>query len=163
MAVGAGIVLCVLAGCDLAPRYEVPKTDVSGGFKEATPNPTGDARGWKVAEPSDSVLRGNWWSLYKDPELDELEERVAASNQTVAAAEANYRAAHALLAQAQSSLFPSLGLAPSAVRSRSSAALASGGGLLKRDLSRAEFDAPVRGRFRNRSPGLFHAAPGGLV
>jgi NodT family efflux transporter outer membrane factor (OMF) lipoprotein len=128
MAVGAGIVLCVLAGCDLAPRYEVPKTDVSGGFKEATPNPTGDARGWKVAEPSDSVLRGNWWSLYKDPELDELEERVAASNQTVAAAEANYRAAHALLAQAQSSLFPSLGLAPSAVRSRSSAALASGGG-----------------------------------
>ncbi len=116
-----------LAGCNLAPHYERPPTESSGTFKEAVANTPADAQGWKVAEPSDAVLRGNWWELYHDPELSALEERVSISNQTVAAAEANYRAAHALVSEAQSSLFPTLGLSPSVVRSRSSAATASGG------------------------------------
>ena len=51
-------------------------------FKEAPPD------GWKSAEPSDDVIRGPWWGVYNEPALDELEQRIDVSNQTVLAAEA---------------------------------------------------------------------------
>ena len=117
-----------LAGCNLAPHYEAPKTDASGGFKEAVPSTSGGAQGWKLAEPNDTVLRGNWWELYHDSQLNSLEERVAISNQTVIAAEANYRAARALVGEAQASLMPAVSAAPSVIRSRSSASGSSGNG-----------------------------------
>lgn len=117
----------LLAGCNLAPHYEAPKTDAPAGFKEAVPNTTGDSQGWKTAEPRDSIIRGNWWELYNDKQLNDLEERVAISNQTVAAAEANYRVARALAGEAQAGLFPTVSVDPSVIRSRSSAATSSGG------------------------------------
>ena len=117
-----------LAGCNLAPRYEPPKTDAAGAFKEAVPNTSVDSQGWKVADPNDSILRGNWWELYNDRQLNDLEERVAISNQTVIEAEANYRAARALVGEAQASLFPAVGLDPSVIRSRTSASGSSGSG-----------------------------------
>jgi outer membrane protein TolC len=123
-AFGAGL---ALAGCNLAPHYERPQTDSSGGFKEAVPNTTVYAQGWKLAEPNDAVLRGNWWELYHDRQLNDLEERVAISNQTIIAAEANYRVARAMVGEAQASLFPTLSVAPSVIRSRSSASGSSGG------------------------------------
>jgi NodT family efflux transporter outer membrane factor (OMF) lipoprotein len=116
-----------LAGCNLAPHYERPPTDSTGGFKEAVPNTSTDPQGWKLAEPNDSLLRGNWWELYHDTQLNELEERVAISNQTIAAAEANYRVARAMVGEAQASLFPTVSVAPSVIRSRSSASNSSGG------------------------------------
>ena len=66
--------------------------------------------------------------MYADPPLNELESRVAVSNQTVVAAEANYRSALALVREAQASLFPTLSLDPSVTRSRSSAAITAIGG-----------------------------------
>jgi NodT family efflux transporter outer membrane factor (OMF) lipoprotein len=116
-----------LAGCNFAPHYEAPKTDTSGGFKEAVPGAAPDAQGWKAAAPNDAVPRGKWWELYNDRQLNELEERVAISNQTVIAAEANYRVARALVGEAQSNLFPTVIAAPSVVRSRASASGGSGG------------------------------------
>ncbi len=63
-----------------------------------------------------------------DPKLDDLEERVAISNQNIVAAEANYRAAYALVLEAQSQLFPTFNLAPTVTREKTSAALAGIGG-----------------------------------
>jgi NodT family efflux transporter outer membrane factor (OMF) lipoprotein len=123
----AGGAALVLAGCDLAPRYEKPKTEDAGVFKEAVPNTTGEAQGWKIAEPNDGVPRGRWWELYHDTQLNDLEEKVAISNQTVAAAEANYRAARAMVAEARAGLLPTLNVAPSVIRSRSSASSANSG------------------------------------
>jgi NodT family efflux transporter outer membrane factor (OMF) lipoprotein len=113
----------------LAPHYEPPKSQKSAGYKEAVPGGDGAAQGWKIAEPQDAAIRNNWWEVYQDPKLNELEERVVISNQTIAAAEANYRAAHALVLEAQAALFPTLSLVPSATREKSSAALAGLGGL----------------------------------
>lgn len=110
-----------LAGCNFAPHYGAPKAETPAAFKEAVPDASVPAQGWKLAEPNDDVLRGNWWELYRDPQLNELEERVAISNQTVVAAEANYRAAHALVEEAQAGLFPTISVDPSIIRSRSSA------------------------------------------
>jgi NodT family efflux transporter outer membrane factor (OMF) lipoprotein len=116
-----------LAGCNLAPHYEPPKTDVSAGFKEAVPNTSLNPQGWKLAEPNDSLVRGYWWELYQDKQLNDLEERVVISNQTVAAAEANYRVARAMVGEARANLFPTVSAAPSVIRSRSSASGSSGG------------------------------------
>jgi hypothetical protein len=86
------------------------------------------AQGWKIAEPRDAAIRSNWWEMYKDPQLNDLEARVAISNQTIVAAEASYRAAYALVQEAQAQLFPTLSLDPSVTRAKSSAALTEIGG-----------------------------------
>lgn len=117
-----------LAACNLAPPYAAPQAPTATAFKEAAPSGAPGAvneadQGWKRADPKDAELGTQWWSVYQDPQLDELEQRVAVSNQTVAAAEANYRAARALVSEAEASLYPTLSLAPSIVRSRSSASV----------------------------------------
>jgi NodT family efflux transporter outer membrane factor (OMF) lipoprotein len=117
-----GAAFLLVSGCNFAPRYDPPKVDTTPAFKEAA---TGDAesQGWKVAAPQDAAMRGQWWEAYQDPDLDELESRVAISNQTIVAAEASYRAAHALVLEAQAQLYPTLSLEPSVTRSKSSAAV----------------------------------------
>jgi len=122
-----GAVLLV-AGCNFAPRYEPPKSAPTATYKEAVPG-NAPAQGWRPAEPRDAEIRNAWWEVYQDSELDDLESRVAISNQTVAGAEANYRAARALVQKAEAAYFPILSLDPSVVRSRASAAevLAGGG------------------------------------
>jgi len=117
----------LLGACDLAPRYREPQAQMPGSFKEALPNGA-ETQGWKLAEPRDGAPRGSWWEMYGDAQLDALEERVAISSQTVAAAEASYRSARALADEARAGLFPALNLGPSVIRSRTSAAVAGGGG-----------------------------------
>lgn len=120
IALTCGVV--TLAGCNLAPPYHRPTSPASTAFKETQ---TSDATpGWKSAEPRDSEIGGSWWELFHDDELNQLEEKVAASNQNVIAAEANFRASRALVEEAEASLFPTLSLGPSATRSRSSASVA---------------------------------------
>jgi NodT family efflux transporter outer membrane factor (OMF) lipoprotein len=119
LAAGGGFL--ILAGCNLAPRYDTPKTDMTAAFKEAVPGEQA-GQGWKIADPHDAAVRSNWWEEYQDPQLNDLESRVAISNQTIVAAEASYRAAHALVLEAQAQLYPTLSLDPSMTRARSSGA-----------------------------------------
>jgi NodT family efflux transporter outer membrane factor (OMF) lipoprotein len=120
----AALVALLLSGCNLAPHYATPATAPPASYKEAVPGGDASAQGWKLAEPRDAVLRNGWWRMYQDPQLNELESQVAISNQSIIAAAANYRAAHALVLEAQAQLFPTFTLAPSATREKSSAALA---------------------------------------
>ncbi len=115
--------LMVLAACNFAPHYDAPKAAMQPQFKEAAAG--GSNQGWKVAEPKDTEIPTDWWKVYGDSALDDLERRIAISNQTVAAAEANYRAAKALVAEAQAAFFPTLSLDPTVIRSRASLAIAS--------------------------------------
>ena len=115
--------LVLLSGCNFAPPYQRPQTPKPAAFKEAQ---TADADGnWKPAEPRDDQIGGNWWEMFNDPTLNDLESKVAAANQNVIAAEANFRASRALVDQAEAGLFPTLSFNPSATRSRSSAAVQS--------------------------------------
>jgi NodT family efflux transporter outer membrane factor (OMF) lipoprotein len=127
-AASAAAFVVVLAGCNFAPHYERPKSVQTDTFKEAVPGGDEASQGWKTAQPNDAAMRNNWWEVYQDPKLNELEERVAISNQTIVAAEANYRAAHALVLEAQAQLYPTLSLAPSVTREKTSAAVAGLGG-----------------------------------
>jgi NodT family efflux transporter outer membrane factor (OMF) lipoprotein len=65
-----------------------------------------EAAGWVPARPSDAADRSDWWTVFNDPTLNALEARVEVSNQTLAAAEAAYRQAHALVAEDRAALFP---------------------------------------------------------
>jgi NodT family efflux transporter outer membrane factor (OMF) lipoprotein len=118
--VGFGAILLV-AACNFAPHYESPKAAPATTFKEAVPG-SAALQGWKLADPKDAEIRSAWWEMYQDAELNDLESRVAISNQTVAAAEANYRVARAMVQQAEAALFPTLTLDPSITRSRPSEA-----------------------------------------
>ena len=89
-------------------------------FKELTPEQSKETDGWKTAEPKDDVIRGQWWEMFHEPELNAFESQVVVSNQTVAAALANFLAARAVVKQARSQYFPTVTASPSVTRSRQS-------------------------------------------
>ncbi len=126
--VSFGLLTALVAGCNFAPHYERPKSEGTDGYKEAAAAGEAAKQGWRSADPKDDALRSNWWEVFNDPKLNDLESRVVISNQSILAAEANYRAAYALVLQAQSQLFPTLSLVPSATREKQSSALAGIGG-----------------------------------
>ncbi len=90
-----------MAGCAVGPDYLRPQSAPSAEFKQAA--------GWKAAAPADTALRGDWWKLYGDAELDGLIERLNADNQNLASAEAKYRQARALVRGARAGFFPTVG------------------------------------------------------
>jgi len=109
----AGIALAgliALSGCNFAPPYAKPTAQTAAAFKEAD--------GWKMAEPKDDVIRGQWWEAFHEPELNTIEEQVTLSNQSVAVALANFLAARAVVKQSQSEYFPTVTASPSVTRSR---------------------------------------------
>jgi NodT family efflux transporter outer membrane factor (OMF) lipoprotein len=98
-----------LSGCaPVGPNFERPAAIVSHEFKEL--------KGWKIATPRANEPRGEWWSIFHDPELDQLERVVAVSNQTIKSDEASYRQALALINEARAGLFPSVSGSGSATR-----------------------------------------------
>ncbi len=94
----------LLAGCTVGPTYERPAVAVPVAYKELPPAPPG----WKAAAPADDMNRGPWWSVYQDPLLDQLEAGIDIGNQNLKAYEAAHRQALAIVAQARSSLYPTL-------------------------------------------------------
>jgi NodT family efflux transporter outer membrane factor (OMF) lipoprotein len=116
---GASIICILLSGCMVGPKYVRPAAPETPSFKESSNSNAGD--GWKVAQPEDTPLRGKWWELYGDTELNELEEQVDSSNQTLKIAEANFRQARAAIRFNRASEFPTIGTAPSISTVRDSA------------------------------------------
>jgi NodT family efflux transporter outer membrane factor (OMF) lipoprotein len=111
--------LGLLAGCNLAPKYNRPPDSATpAAFKEATP--VDPAVGFRLAQPSDERMRGDWWTVYNDPLLSGLEVRVVSANQSVISAAATFRQARALVTEAKAGYYPTVGVAPSVTRSRSS-------------------------------------------
>jgi NodT family efflux transporter outer membrane factor (OMF) lipoprotein len=96
----------------VGPKYSKPTTPIAPAFKEAPPASFKEGDGWKTAQPNDQVLRGDWWTMFHDPQLDSLEAQVDAANQTLRAADANYRAARAAVMYARAGLKPTITTQP---------------------------------------------------
>jgi NodT family efflux transporter outer membrane factor (OMF) lipoprotein len=96
----AAAVASTLPGCATGPKYVRPEAPAPPAFKEA--------EGWKAAEPNDQVARGKWWEVFGDPQLNALEERLTAANNTLRAAEAAFAQARALVRGAQSYQLPTV-------------------------------------------------------
>lgn len=131
------VTLCLLNGCMVGPKYHRPSTDSPAAYKELTPAEFKDTEGWKVAQPKDDALRGKWWEIFNNPELNALEEKVNVSNQTIASAAAAFFAARALVKEARAQLFPTVTTNPAITVQRPSATL--GGGSSSTTSSRGTF------------------------
>src|ERR1700678_443783 len=123
--------LCaMLAGCNVGPKYVPPNTTAPPAYKESPTQvkATGDepASEWTVAQPEDATLRGKWWEIYNEPDLNALEEQLNVDNQNIREAFENFMEARALVREARSQYFPTVSVGPSYSRSQSSSNLGSG-------------------------------------
>ena len=98
----------MLDGSDLSAAQPCPACQLQG------------IRSWVPAIPAPHQSVGPWWQDFDDPELNRLEEQLAANNPGVAAALGRYDAARAYLAEARSATLPQIGLGASLTRNRQS-------------------------------------------
>jgi NodT family efflux transporter outer membrane factor (OMF) lipoprotein len=99
-------ILC--SACTIGPKYQRPvvaQTPVA--YKEIVENDT-----WKMATPSDAVMKGKWWEIFGDPQLNKLEDLIDIDNQNVKEAEANFRQARAIVAADHANYYPTIGATP---------------------------------------------------
>jgi len=112
------LALTLLAGCKpVGPNYQRPTYTAPPAYKETgasavipPPNPPGG--GWQPATPSDGMLKGKWWEIYQDPLLNQLEERIATSNESLRQALNTYLAAQDQVKVAHAALYPTLSAGP---------------------------------------------------
>lgn len=100
------VAICV--ACSSAPAYRRPAVEIPASFKEEP--------GWREAMPSDAVARGEWWQLFGDPGLAELQQQVVVANQNVASFKAAYDQARALVRELRATLLPVVSLSASAAK-----------------------------------------------
>ncbi len=118
------LAVTLLAGCKLVgPNYNRPGYQAPTAYKETgasavvpPPNPAGGA--WQPATPSDGMLRGKWWEIYNDPQLNKLEDLIATNNPSLRSAVETYLAARDQITAARSALYPSLSAGPSYVHNK---------------------------------------------
>ncbi|MDR1994194.1 efflux transporter outer membrane subunit [Azonexus sp.] len=100
----------LLSACAVGPDYVKPDAPVPQDYKEA--------KGWQPATPQDDIPRGDWWAVFGDVTLDALMHQVDINNYNIQAAEALYRQAHELTAQAGAALYPTVGASVSKIRAQ---------------------------------------------
>ena len=108
-----------LGGCLAGPNYHRPPVATPAQYKELA--------GWTVAAPAADQPKGDWWTAFNDPLLDELEPMVSVSNQTVRQDYANYQQALAEVQVARSALFPTIGISGAVTRQRAGSGLSAPG------------------------------------
>jgi outer membrane protein TolC len=90
----AGLVFS-LSGCRVGPQYVRPVAPTAPAFKEILPDNFKSEDGWKPGQPSDAKLKGDWWTLFNDAQLNVLEAQIDPANQSLKEAEANFPTARA--------------------------------------------------------------------
>ncbi|MBB5063865.1 efflux transporter outer membrane subunit [Granulicella mallensis] len=118
-----GMLLSVfsLTGCMVGPKYKVPSAPAPPAYKEASPDAFKETADWHIAAPNDAVIRGAWWTVFNDAELNKLEPQVETANQTLKAADANLRAARANIRVQNADRYPTIGVSPLVQGERESA------------------------------------------
>jgi NodT family efflux transporter outer membrane factor (OMF) lipoprotein len=121
LALAAMGLAAMVSGCHVGPRYSppAPPAVTAPNYKESTVN-FQDQPGWKVASPQDAMIRGKWWEVFNEPELNALEEELIVNNQNIKASFENFMAARALVAQARSQYWPTVNVGVGWSRSKSS-------------------------------------------
>ena len=107
-----GASVLIVAGCRVGPNYVRPSAPLAPAFKEAAPDSFKSGDGWSTAQPADAQLKGDWWTLFNDPTLSQLETQVDSANQSLKQAEANFQGARAAVRFNRASEAPSIGANP---------------------------------------------------
>ena len=106
---------CLLfsSACTPGPKYVRPTAPTAPAYKEIAPSQAGPPAEWKASQPQDQSLKGKWWEIFGDAQLNGLEERVDVSNQNLKIAEAQFRQARDTIRIDRSGLYPTIGSGPS--------------------------------------------------
>jgi NodT family efflux transporter outer membrane factor (OMF) lipoprotein len=169
--------IVALAGCTVGPKYHqpaaLPQAPPPPAYKEATPPaPTAEAKAtgaaapsddglteWKPASPSDQMLRGKWWEIYNEPELNALEDQLNINNQTIKQYFENFMVARSIVREARAQYYPTVTANPTWGRSRGSANLGNNVGTVAKGGSTASiwalpldvsWEPDLFGRIRNQ-------------
>jgi NodT family efflux transporter outer membrane factor (OMF) lipoprotein len=113
----------ILSGCVVGPKYHPPTPPAPAAVYKESPTQFQETEGWTVATPADAKLRGKWWEIFDDAELNALEEQLDINNQNIKQYFENFMAARAVVREARTQYFPTLSVAPSVTHSRASANL----------------------------------------
>lgn len=118
------VLLAAGTACVVGPKYHppTPPAPTATNYKESTAN-FQDTEGWKVAEPQEAMLRGKWWEIFNDPELNALEEQVDVNNQNIKQYFENLMVARAEIREARAQYWPTVTASPSWSRARTSSSL----------------------------------------
>jgi NodT family efflux transporter outer membrane factor (OMF) lipoprotein len=114
------ILLTTLTGCVVGPKYHPPTPEAPAADYKESPTQFKESEGWTVAQPTDFKLRGKWWEIFNDAELNALEEQLDINNQNIKQSFENFMEARAIVREARSQYFPTLTTTPSFSRSRTS-------------------------------------------
>jgi NodT family efflux transporter outer membrane factor (OMF) lipoprotein len=125
--VTTALVWLTLTGCAVGPKYHKPSATAPAApnYKESPVN-FQDAEGWKVASPQDQMLRGNWWEVFQQPELNDLEQQLNINNQTIKQYFENYLAARAIIRETRAQYYPTVTVGAGFTRSHTSGTLSAG-------------------------------------
>ena len=125
-ACAAACAAVLLSGCRVGPKYvkpaaPAPAPELRSRAPAAYNNPpegTTDAADgtWQPAQPQDAALKGKWWEVFNEPELNALEDQLNINNQNIAQYFQNFMAARAQVREAQSQYYPTLTTNPSYTR-----------------------------------------------
>ena len=105
---GLGLVLS-LSACSLAPDFKAPEVEVPAQFKEAAQLPEAERGTWKEAQPAEHLTRGEWWRVFNDEKLNELEAQALAANAQLQAAAARVRQARSIVGIVNADRMPQVG------------------------------------------------------
>ena len=115
----AGLALLLITGCMVGPKYVKPTVPLAPDYKENQGEKYKEGN-WQTAQPADTVLKGDWWTIFNDPQLNDLEPQIAVSNQTLKAAAARLVEARSQIRYNHSFLYPTIGASPAALGERES-------------------------------------------
>jgi len=116
--------LILFSGCLIGPKYHppAPPSTAAANYKESTVN-FQNTQGWKVASPQEGMLRGKWWEIFQDPDLNALEEELEINNQNIKYYFQNFMEARALVAEARTLYWPTVTTSPAWNRAKTSGTL----------------------------------------
>jgi NodT family efflux transporter outer membrane factor (OMF) lipoprotein len=120
---GATALLLISSGCVVGPKYHPPAPPAPAAVYKESPTQFPDSQSWTVAQPEDAKLRGKWWEIFNDSELNALEDQLDINNQNIKQYFENFMAARAVVREARAQYFPTLSVAPAVTHSRASANL----------------------------------------
>jgi NodT family efflux transporter outer membrane factor (OMF) lipoprotein len=101
-----------LWACTPGPEYVKPEVAVPAHWSTEAP--------WRQGKPDDAALKGPWWEIFGDTDLNTLEQQAMTQSPSLELAAARLEQAKATATVASAGLYPSLDLTGGATRSKTS-------------------------------------------
>jgi len=108
------LALALLSGCAVGPDYQKPQSTLPANW-QSLPD-------FKPAQPGDGKLKGNWWEMFGDAQLNALEQQALSHNQSLVVAAEHLKQARLQVTASASIQLPSADLLLSDARYKTAAA-----------------------------------------